>query len=96
MVSKMLVLSRGNFLIRANDGTSCLIKKDVLANIPDWVATQPFFQALCREGRIVVTETTKDKDVEKAVAVADEAQKKAVAKSEAVQKKKKTTKKAAE
>lgn len=84
----MLVLARGNFLIRANDGTSCLIKKDQFTQIPGWVAAHPMFRELCAEGRIVLTESTKDVAVEKAVAVADEALKKAAAKTEQKRKKK--------
>ena len=66
----MLVIARGNFLFRAN-GESYLLKRGVLTSIPAWVAAEPFFKALCNEGRIAISETTKDSEVEKKVEEAE-------------------------
>lgn len=66
----MLVIARGNFLFRAN-GENYLLKRGVLTSVPSWVAAEPFFKALCNEGRIAISETTKDSEVEKKVEEAE-------------------------
>ena len=62
----MLVVANGNFLFRAH-GESYLLKRGVLTSVPAWVAEETFFKDLCADGKIAVSETTKDADVEKAV-----------------------------
>ncbi len=66
----MTVIARGNFLFRFN-GASYLLKRGVLTSVPAWVAEDTFFKALCAEGRIAISETTKDKDIEEAVEKAE-------------------------
>lgn len=62
----MVVIARGNFLFRAND-ENYLLKRGVLTSVPDWVTKSAFFGALVQEGRIAISETTKDTEVEKVV-----------------------------
>lgn len=67
----MLVFARGNFLFRRPDGASYLLKRGVLTSVPDWVAEESFFKALCSCGDIAISESTKDTAVEQAVEKAE-------------------------
>ena len=88
----MLVISRGNFLFREN-GENYLLKREVLTSIPTWVSQSSFFAALVREGRIVISESTKDSVVEKAIEVAETKEKEVKAEKEQKAVKKTTKKK---
>lgn len=95
----MTVIARGNFLFRGSNGENFLLKGGVLtSDLPSWVTESEFFSALCREGRIAISDSTKDAKVQKAIEDAEikeevvkaEKEQKAVKKSTA---KKTTTKK---
>lgn len=90
----MTVIARGNFLFRGPGDENFLLKGGVLtSDLPAWVTKSAFFGALVQEGRIAISETTKDAKVQKALE--DAAVKEEVAKAEKEQKavKKNTTKK---
>lgn len=62
----MFVLSKRNVIIPAPDGsTAVALRRDVMTDIPEWVAQTNYFQALARDGKIVPTGTS-DKESQKA------------------------------
>ena len=62
----MLVLSKRNIIISSPDGSaSVTLKRDGLAQVPEWAAKTAYFQALVADGKIVPT-TNKDKDTQAA------------------------------
>ena len=62
----MLVLSKRNIIISSPDGSaSVTLKRDGLAQVPEWAVKTVYFQALVADGKIVPT-TNKDKDTQAA------------------------------
>lgn len=56
----MLVLSKRNIMLRANGDTDVVsLKRDEITAVPDWVAKLPYFSALVKDGKILVTEQKK-------------------------------------
>lgn len=68
----MFIMSKRNFLVRRADGTSFLIKKDFVGDIPKDIAKSTVVTGAIKGGLIVVPSSHKDKDMHKA---ADEAKK---------------------
>lgn len=67
----MLVISQRNAIIRDGENVYTL-KRDVMdPNVPAWVLEQFLFKALLADGLISVSDSTSDKEVEKAVAAAE-------------------------
>ena len=63
----MFVISKRNIIIPSPDGkTSCFIPKDYIGSIPEWAAETAYFCELVKEGKLSVSESKKDKDIEKA------------------------------
>ena len=74
----MIILSKRNVIIPSDDGkVKRFIPKDYVGKVEAWVTKTEYFKALVGDGKIVVSDTTKDKDVEKAATkkVVDNAQK---------------------
>ena len=62
----MLVLSKRNIIISSPDGSaSVTLKRDGLAQVPEWAVKTAYFRALVADGKIVPT-TNKDKDTQAA------------------------------
>ena len=52
----MLVLSKRNIVIPAPDGSTAVrLAREQLAEVPDWAAKTDYFQALVKDGKIVLT-----------------------------------------
>lgn len=66
----LVVAQKNNYLFRSN-GENYLLKRGVLTSVPAWVAADPWFRDLCAAGKIAVSESAKDKEVEKAVEKAE-------------------------
>lgn len=64
----MVILCKRNVIIPSDDGkASRFIPKDYIGKVEDWVTKTQYFNALVADGKIVITKTTKDADVDKAV-----------------------------
>ena len=80
----MVVVSHRNIIIPAPDGSTAFnLPKGYIGKIPTWVERTEYFNLLVKDGKISVTESTKDKALEDA----DEKAKKAEAKARAEAKK---------
>lgn len=69
----MFVVSKRNFLVRRADGTSYLVKKDYVGDIPDDVFSSRLIQGAMKTGLVIAVQSHKDKDL---IAADEEAQKK--------------------
>lgn len=53
----MFVLSKRNIIIPAPDGSTAVrLAREQLAEVPDWAAKTDYFQALVKDGKIVLTD----------------------------------------
>ena len=68
----MFIVSKRNFKVRRADGTSYLIKKDYVGDIPQDVFESRLVQKAVAGGLIYAPKTTWDKDLYKAQGTADE------------------------
>lgn len=68
----MFIVSKRNFKVRRADGTSYLVKKDYVGDIPQDVFDSRLVQKAVAGGLIYAPETTRDKDLYKAQDTADE------------------------
>lgn len=62
----MFIISKRNFLVRRADGTSYLIRKDFVGDIPEDVFQSGLVQGAIKGGLIAAPQSTKDKDLYKA------------------------------
>lgn len=69
----MFVVSKRNFLVRRADGTSYLVKKDYVGDIPDDVFSSRLIQGAMKTGLVIAVQSHKDKDL---IAADEEAQEK--------------------
>ena len=69
----MFIVSKRNFLVRRADGTSYLVKKDYVGDIPDDVFNSRLIQGAMKTGLVIAVQSHKDKDL---IAADEEAQKK--------------------
>lgn len=64
----MIILCKRNVVIPSPDGvTGKYIPKDYIGTIDEWVTKTKYFKELVSDGKIVITETTKDKVIDEAV-----------------------------
>ena len=64
----MIIMCKRNVTILSPDGrTGKYIPKDYIGTIDKWVTETKYFKELVSDGKIVITETTKDKVIDKAV-----------------------------
>lgn len=64
----MIILSKRNVIIPSDDGSiSKSISKGYIGNIEDWVTKTKYFKALVADGKIVITKSIEDKEIDKAV-----------------------------
>ena len=69
----MFIVSKRNFLVRRADGTSYLVKKDYVGDVPDDVFGSRLIQGAMKTGLVIAVQSHKDKDL---IAADEEAQKK--------------------
>lgn len=62
----MFIISKRNYSVRRADGSSFLIGKDYIGNIPDDVAQSSLVQRALKAGMIFCPPGTKDKQLEQA------------------------------
>lgn len=80
----MFVMSNRNIIIPSVDGMNAFnLPKGYIGRVPEWVTKTEYFKALVADGKVAVTQTAKDKEVEKAVETAVENETKAKAKHKA-------------
>ena len=68
----MFIVSKRNFLVRRADGTSYLVKKDYVGDVPDDVFGSRLIQGAMKTGLVIAVQSHKDKEL----IAADEAQEK--------------------
>lgn len=72
----MFVMSNRNVIIPSPDGSeSVRLRRGQMGNVPDWAAKTAYFKALVADGKLVVSDSSKDKDQEKARREAEKARK---------------------
>ena len=63
----MFIMSKRNIIIPSPDGkVSKRLYKGYVGPVETWVAQTDYFKALVKDKKIIVTETTKDNELEKA------------------------------
>lgn len=63
----MFIMSKRNIIIPSPDGkTSKKLYKGYVGPVENWVAQTDYFKSLVKDKKIIVTETTKDNELEKA------------------------------
>lgn len=63
----MIIFSKRNIIIPSADGkVKRFIPKDYIGKVEDWVTKTDYYKALVADGKIVESNTTKDKDIDKA------------------------------
>lgn len=72
----MFIVSKRNFLVRRADGTSYLVKKDYVGDIPNDVFNSRLIQGAMKTGLVIAVQSHKDKDL---IAADEEAQEKQAA-----------------
>lgn len=64
----MIIMCKRNVIIPSPDGiTGKYIPKDYIGQIDDWVTKTKYFDELVKDGKIVITGSTNDKAIDKAV-----------------------------
>lgn len=85
----MIIVSKRNIVIPSDDGkTSYFVPRDYIGKIPDWATKTRYYGELVKDGKIVVSDTIKDKDVTAAEekSVTDHAQEQAAEQEEKTEK----------
>ena len=63
----MIIFSKRNIIIPSADGkVKRFIPRDYIGKVEDWVTKTDYYKDLVADGKIVETNTTKDKDIDKA------------------------------
>lgn len=69
----MFVMSTRNIIIPSPDGKeSVRLRRGEMGPVPAWAAKTAYFKALVADGKIVVSDSRKDRDQEKARKAAEE------------------------
>ena len=71
----MFVISKRNLLVRRADGTSYLVKKDFVGDIPKDIFESSVIQGAIKGGLVATTDSTKDQALYAADAAAAEKEK---------------------
>lgn len=75
----MVIVSKRNIIITSPDGkTSFFVPKNYIGSIPKWAEQTAYFHALVNDGKLAVSQSKKDSDIDKASEkpVTDNAQRK--------------------
>lgn len=64
------IISKRNFLVRQADGSSYMVKKDFMGDIPDDVFNSGIIQGAIKGGLVATADTHKDAAIKKAVETA--------------------------
>lgn len=91
------VISHRNIIIPAPDGSAAFnLPKGYIGSVPKWVEETRYFRGLVKDGKVSVSESTKDNDLEKADEAAKAAEEKARAAAKATAEKSKAEQEAKE
>lgn len=61
----VFVMSTRNIIIPSPDGKEFVrLERDGLCQVPDWAAKTAYFKALAEDGKLVVSDSRKDRDQE--------------------------------
>lgn len=72
------VVSNRNIVIPSPDGRERVrLPKGFMGTVPDWAPQTAYFKALAADGKLIVSESKSDKDLEKERKAAEKARKKA-------------------
>lgn len=72
------VVSNRNIVIPSQDGRERVkIPKGFMGMVPDWVPKTAYFKALVADGKLIVSESKSDKDLERERKAAEKARRKA-------------------
>lgn len=73
----MFVVSKRNIIVPNQDrSVEFHIPKDFMGEVPTWVSESPYFKSLVKDGKVIVSKSKKDSDVDAAVKAAAAAKKK--------------------
>lgn len=77
----MFVISHRNIIVPSVDGRMAFnLPKGYIGSVPQWVESTAYFKALLADGKVSVSMTAKDKELETATETAKASEKKARAK----------------
>lgn len=62
----MFIVSKRNIILPGPDGHKFRIPKDYMGEAPAWAAKSDYFKALVKDGKIVISKSKKDKDIQAA------------------------------
>lgn len=80
----MFIMTKQAVLFHRPDGVKFAAPNGFMGSAPDWIGETRQFREQVADGKIIVTKSTKDKEVQKAAEKAEKASKKARAKAEDV------------
>ncbi len=79
----MWVISKRNVFFKNEADEVFGMPKEYMGDVPEWVTKTDFFKALVRDGLVIVTETTKDKEIQAKAEVAEKKEQEARSKAKA-------------
>lgn len=62
----MFVVSKRNIILPGPDGKKFRMSREYMGEVPGWAAKSDYFKALVKDGKVIVSGSRKDKDVQKA------------------------------
>lgn len=63
----MIIVANRNIIIPSADGSQAFpVSRGYVGPVPEWVTITAYFKALVKDGKIAVSDTTKDKDIAEA------------------------------
>lgn len=63
----MIIVANRNIIIPSTDGSQAFpVSRGYIGPVPEWVTKTAYFKALVKDGKIAVSDTSKDKDIAKA------------------------------
>lgn len=71
----MFIIAKRNIILPGADGSHSLrVQKDFMGNVPDWAAETTYFKELVADGKIIVSQSTRDREIQKNAAQAAKAE----------------------
>lgn len=63
----MFVVSRRNIILPGPNGEKFHMPKDFMGKMPDWAEKSAYLEALIEDGKVIVSDSGRDKDVDAAL-----------------------------
>lgn len=71
----MFIIAKRNIILPSEDGSHSLrVQKEFMGNVPDWAAETAYFKELVADGKIIVSQSARDRDIQKNAAQAAKAE----------------------